>query len=60
MFANTVDPDETPHNEPTHQDINCLPFSFLLLLFLFLNDNLICKYGYVYIQIRKSTSENQG
>ena len=26
-FANTVDPDETAHNEPSHQDLQCLPFS---------------------------------
>ena len=24
-FANTVDPDETTHNEPSHQDLKCLP-----------------------------------
>ena len=27
-FANTVDPDETPHNEPSHLDLQCLPSSF--------------------------------
>ena len=26
VFANSVDPDETAHNEPSHQDIRCLPF----------------------------------
>ena len=26
-FANTVDPDETAHNEPCHQDLQCLPTS---------------------------------
>ena len=25
--ANKVDPDETAHNEPSHQDLHCLPFS---------------------------------
>ena len=27
-FANTVDPDETAHNEPSHLDLQCLPSSF--------------------------------
>ena len=26
-FANTVDPDETAHNEPSHQDLQFLPSS---------------------------------
>ena len=26
-FANTVDPDETARNEPSHQDLQCLPTS---------------------------------
>ena len=26
-FANTVDPDEKAHNEPSHQDLQCLPSS---------------------------------
>ena len=26
-FANTVDPDETSHNEPSHPDLQCLPSS---------------------------------
>ena len=26
-FAKTVDPDETAHNEPSHPDLQCLPFS---------------------------------
>ena len=25
-FANSVDPDETAHNEPSHQDLCCLTF----------------------------------
>ena len=24
-FANTADPDERAHNEPSHQDLQCLP-----------------------------------
>ena len=27
-FANTVDPDETAHYEPSHLDLQCLPSSF--------------------------------
>ena len=26
-FANTVDPDEMAHNEPSHLDLQCLPSS---------------------------------
>ena len=26
-FANTVDPDETAHNEPSHLDLQCLSYS---------------------------------
>ena len=26
-FANTVNPDETAHNEPSHLDLQCLPSS---------------------------------
>ena len=26
-FANSVDPEETVHNEPSHQDLRCLTFS---------------------------------
>ena len=29
-FANTVDPDETAHNEPSHLDLQCLPSSPLI------------------------------
>ena len=28
-FANTVNPDETPHNEPSHLDLQCLPSSII-------------------------------
>ena len=32
--ANSVDPDKTAHNEPSHQDLHCLPFClFFCLLF---------------------------
>ena len=27
-FANSIDPDEMAHNEPSHQDLHCLPFCF--------------------------------
>ena len=27
-FANSADPDEMAHNEPSHQDLHCLPFCF--------------------------------
>ena len=26
-FANTADPDETAHNEPSHLDLQCLSYS---------------------------------
>ena len=28
IFANSVDPNETVHNEPSHQDLHCLPLCF--------------------------------
>ena len=28
VFANSVDPDETAQNEPSHRDLYCLPFCF--------------------------------
>ena len=28
IFANSVDPDETAHNEPSHQDLRCLLLCF--------------------------------
>ena len=31
-FANSVDPDETARNEPSHQDLHCLPFGFGFLI----------------------------
>ena len=30
FFANSVYPDETAHNEPSHQDLHCSQFFFLL------------------------------
>ena len=30
-FANSVDPDETAHNEHSHQDPHCLPFCYQFL-----------------------------
>ena len=27
-YANSIDPDEMAHNEPSHQDLHCLPFCF--------------------------------
>ena len=27
-FANSVDPEETAHNEPSPQDLHCLPFCY--------------------------------
>ena len=26
IFERSVDPDESTHNEPSHQDLHCLPF----------------------------------
>ena len=33
-FANTVDPDETAHNEPSHLDLQCLPASLKFFNFI--------------------------
>ena len=30
-FANTVDPDEMAHNEPSHLDLQCLPCCLWIL-----------------------------
>ena len=43
-FANSVDPDETAHNEPSHQDLRCLTFSLSTLrINLFPIDSLLKK-----------------
>ena len=31
LFANSIDPDETAHNEPSHLDLRCLTFSLSTL-----------------------------
>ena len=28
IFPNNADPDETAHNELSHQDLHCLPFCY--------------------------------
>ena len=43
--TNSVDPDEMAHNEPSHQDLHCLPFWSN-----FLSDIPICSNGCVQIQ----------
>ena len=43
-FASSVDPDETAHNEPSHQDLRCLTFSLSALhINFFPMDGLIKK-----------------
>ena len=37
-FANSVDPDETAHNEPSHQDVRCLTFRLSNLHINFFSD----------------------
>ena len=32
LFLNSVDPDETAHNEPSHQDLHCLAFYLMFWL----------------------------
>ena len=48
-FANSVDPEETVSNEPSHQDPHCLPF-----LYWFLTETAICISG------RVKNQETQG
>ena len=48
-FANSVDPDETALNEPSHQDLHCLPFCYYLL-----TETPICNNVCVQIQRWKS------
>ena len=49
ITANSVDPDETGRNEPSHQDLHCLPF-FFFFFFLFIWMTPICNNGYIWIQ----------
>ena len=43
-FANSVDPDETSHNEPSYQDLHCLTFSLSTLhVNLYTTDSLLKK-----------------
>ena len=41
-FANTVDPDEKAHNEPSHLDLQYLPASLYIVIFL-----KICRHNFV-------------
>ena len=50
VFANSIDADETARNEPSHQDLHCLPFSFWLLMGTFVH---LCNSGHVQIQSKK-------
>ena len=47
-YANSLDPDETARNEPSHQDLDCLPVGSE-----FLTGIPICNNGLVKIQGRK-------
>ena len=47
-LSNSVDPDETAHNEPSHLDIHCLP------MFLIYNCHPFDSNGYVQMQRWKS------
>ena len=31
-FANSIDPDEVAHHEPSHLDLPCLPFTVLIFV----------------------------
>ena len=43
-FANSIDPDETAHNEPSHLDLRCLTFSLSTLhINFFPSDSLFKK-----------------
>ena len=53
-FANSADSDEAARNEPSHQDLHCLP---LLLIF---DWNPLCKNRYVQIQRWKSPFKKLG
>ena len=50
VFTNSVDPDETAHYEPSHQDLRCLAFSLTTLhINFFPTDSLF----------KKTTTENK-
>ena len=38
-FANSAGPDEAPHNEPPHLDLQCLPSSLQILNMIYLGQN---------------------
>ena len=44
--AHSVDPDERARNEPSHQDLHCLPFYFCIIL----TETPICINGHIQIQ----------
>ena len=48
-FANSADPDETAHNEPSHQDLHCLPFCYRVL-----TETPVCNSGCIQIWRWKS------
>ena len=54
-LANSVDPDEMAHNEPSHQDLHCLSFCFI-----FLAGFPICNNGFVQIKDGRIYFRNSG
>ena len=45
ICANSVDPDETTHFEPSHQDLHCLPFCIgFWLTSIFITKTRLFKY----------------
>ena len=43
--ANSIDPDESAHNQPSYQDLHVLPFSLILIAALFAKMDL-SKFNY--------------
>ena len=42
-FANSIDPGETAHDEPSHQDLRCLTFSLSTLRINFFSSDSLLK-----------------
>ena len=53
IYSNSVDPDETVHNEQSHSDLRFFLFFFSLFNSSFLTDIPTCNNGRVQIQERK-------
>ena len=57
FLANSVDPDETAHNEPSHQDLHCLPIGFDFCLRPLFRTMVLTRFKDVMVHLRKIMDE---